>query len=146
MRSLLKLLTQYSTRTTRDGKWTNAIPVPGNRWICPPNIDFISNSDPPVGGELEGSSRGQGDTWGPCWCHHQKEIDRSHCAQGPNQNGISARQLESPKRKLCSFWINCHNSIRIVANEFTLRHGVWPSCNNSCTLQSDSYTCDVNER
>ena len=49
-----------------------------------------SSSDPSVGEELECSSRGKSNSEDARRCHHEKETDRSHVAQGPNQKGISA--------------------------------------------------------
>ena len=64
----------------------------------PTGSNSSSNLDSSVGEELEVSSWGQGNTWGSCWCHRQKGIDTSHCAQGQNQRGVSARQLESSSK------------------------------------------------
>ena len=48
-------------------------------------INSKSSSDPSVGEELECSSRGKSNTEDARRCHHEKETDRSHMAQGPNQ-------------------------------------------------------------
>ena len=76
--SLLMRLAKNFVRTMRPGKEIIPVRPPSNRWIIPIRTNSNSKSDSSVGEELEFASWRQGNTEGPCWCHHEKRTVTSH--------------------------------------------------------------------